>query len=64
MKFEHDQREFNRSIKDHDAHYKRIAFMTMQDRKNEEILNQKQDPRSYAHESIMFADNTFERWYA
>ena len=36
----------------------------MQDRKNEEILQQKQDLRSYAHESVMFADNTFERWYA
>ena len=64
MKFEHDQREFNRSVKDHDAHYKQIAFMQMQDRKNEEILQQKQDLRSYAHESVMFADNTFERWYA
>ena len=64
MKFEHDQREFNRSIKDHDAHFKQIAFMQMQDRKNAEIMQQKQDLRSYAHESIMYADNTFERWYA
>ena len=64
MKFEHDQREFNRSIKDPDAPYKQIAFMTMEDRKNEEIMKQKQDLRSYAHESIMYADNTFERWYA
>lgn len=38
MKFDHDQREYNRSIKDPDALYKQIAFSTMEDRKNEEIL--------------------------
>ena len=56
------QRKFNKSIKDENAHYKRLALGTMMEIKNKELM-ENPDHVEFKDKEAMLNPFTFERWY-